>query len=53
MKDAGPEQDGVLRLVWASRAGDRAAFDRLVLLHQRQIRQVLEDLSKTAAAEKK
>ena len=36
MKDAGPEQEEVLRLVWASRAGDKAAFDRLVLLHQRQ-----------------
>ncbi len=36
MKDAGPEQDEVVRLVWASRAGDRAAFDRLVLLYQRQ-----------------
>ncbi len=36
MTDAGPEQEEVLRLVWASRAGDKAAFDRLVLLHQRQ-----------------
>jgi len=36
MKDVGPEQEEVLRLVWASRAGDKAAFDRLVLLHQRQ-----------------
>jgi RNA polymerase sigma-70 factor (ECF subfamily) len=36
MKDAGPEQEEVLRLVWASRAGDRVAFDRLVVLHQRQ-----------------
>jgi RNA polymerase sigma-70 factor (ECF subfamily) len=36
MKDVGPEQEEVLRLVWASRTGDKAAFDRLVLLHQRQ-----------------
>ena len=36
MKDVGPEQDDVLRLVQASRVGDKAAFDRLVLLHQRQ-----------------
>ena len=36
MKDAGPEQDEVVRLVWASRAGDKAAFGRLVLLYQRQ-----------------
>jgi RNA polymerase sigma-70 factor (ECF subfamily) len=37
MKDAGPEQEEVRRLVWASRAGDKAAFERLVLLHQRQV----------------
>jgi len=36
MKDVGPQQEEVLRLVQASRAGDKAAFDRLVLLHQRQ-----------------
>lgn len=36
MKDVGLEQEEVLRLVRASRAGDRAAFDRLVLSHQRQ-----------------
>ena len=36
MKDAGPEQDEVFRLVWASQTGDRAAFGRLVALHQRQ-----------------
>jgi RNA polymerase sigma-70 factor (ECF subfamily) len=36
MKDVDREQEEVLRLVWASRAGDRAAFDRLVRLHQRQ-----------------
>jgi RNA polymerase sigma-70 factor (ECF subfamily) len=36
MKDAGPEQEEVRRLVWASRAGDKAAFDRLVRLYQRQ-----------------
>ena len=36
MSDSGQEQDEVVRLVGASRAGDKTAFDRLVLLHQRQ-----------------
>jgi RNA polymerase sigma-70 factor, ECF subfamily len=36
MKDVDPEQEEVLRLVQAGRTGDKAAFERLVLLHQRQ-----------------
>jgi len=36
MSDICQEQDGIVRLVQSSRTGDRAAFDRLVLLHQRQ-----------------
>ncbi len=36
MNDVALDQEEVHRLVWASRAGDQAAFDRLVLLHQRQ-----------------
>lgn len=36
MVDVGTEPDEVLRLVQASQAGDKVAFDRLVLLHQRQ-----------------
>ena len=36
MKEMDLEQDEVLQLVHASRAGDKAAFERLVLVHQRQ-----------------
>ena len=36
MNDVSPEQDEVVRLVRASQAGEKTAFDRLVLLHQRQ-----------------
>jgi RNA polymerase sigma-70 factor, ECF subfamily len=36
MKDVGQEQDEIVRLVRAGRAGDKTAFDRLVVLHQRQ-----------------
>lgn len=36
MSDICQEHDEIVRLVWASRAGDTAAFDRLVLLHQRR-----------------
>ena len=36
MKDVDLEQEELVRLVWAGRTGDKAAFDRLVLLHQRQ-----------------
>jgi len=36
MSDICQEHEEIVRLVWASRAGDKTAFDRLVLLHQRQ-----------------
>jgi len=36
MNDMGQGQDEIVRLVQAGRTGDKAAFDRLVLLHQRQ-----------------
>ena len=40
MKDDGRGQDNVAALVEASRAGDKAAFGRLVQLHQRQAMRV-------------
>jgi RNA polymerase sigma-70 factor (ECF subfamily) len=36
MNNVGQEQDETVRLVRASQAGDKMAFGRLVLLHQRQ-----------------
>ena len=40
MKDTCQEQDEIVRLVRASQAGDKVAFDRLVLLHQSQAMRV-------------
>ncbi len=34
MSDICQEHEEIARLVWASRAGDKAAFDRLVLLKE-------------------
>ena len=40
MKDTCQAQDEIVRLVRASQAGDKVAFDRLVLLHQSQAMRV-------------